>query len=1273
MQLRILQQHSGLTTDQSVNDKLTAVNWQAQPTIAAPLHCCSDLITPSVCVLYKLQQIDRMNQGRGRERYLRLNGRYSERAFLVHKLLGNVGLCGYADACGSFSRSRQVMTVMVTMIMMVIMVKMAVIVVMVDDSDDGDNSDDGDDEGGDGDGEGGDGDGGGVIGPTGHERSHAFLDKNPRSLHLNSQTPTELHSGEGEDRVPNIRGVPNPSVYLVLGELHRKPPKKRTAAELAWLILQPSAFPRHHWQPPTSWEKEEEQERGVEGARRREEEPASRSTAPTVGTRQWLHAAFRVKMVGTPCARKLARRSRSALIAALTVLLVQTLIVWNFSSLDSGEDGDDGGNGREKRDRIGINKAYSEYSRSGFQRRHHQPPLGRAAIRHKQQPTHYDFNGQPSNVIIQTIGMQVFDRAVRGNCEHQRYAGTGLPLRGGYAALPAVPGDGCPERQPCGEEAALLLVGGGVDGGHVDLGQGQGNLRCLRSLGSRRSPEQVPGCSRGTDQGLSVRGAISARVPKQRARSAALRLTGVTVRGAGTTRLAALSCQVGSGRGLGHDSLPFAYCNPIVFVRRVLQKSQSSRTAHQCPETLHGTLSRESGVRRRMRENEGKAPGRERGKKTEAETNAKSESQRQRKRETAGEPGTTEVCVGSCSVERGGGGSGPVAFSQAQGSGVEPPMGSLPSRFVCALQDGYYSHRPKEKVRIDSNNENSVPKDFENIDNSNFGARSQTPRPAPAKRKQELLERAHAQRTPPRGSDEAARDAPLGGGNPDRARPGSGPTPQPHPHRHRVQQAKRTPPPAPDIKYDQPPKCEITGKEAISALSRAKTKECRQQIAEVYCRHKEKQLMPEKVTRYCPLEGKANMNLHWEEDSMETVPAVPVRIAFVLVVHGRASRQVQRLFKAIYHTSHFYYIHVDQFGLVFDRLVLCCTCPHENKYISMSQWRGAGVGPGPAGAVLTGLGPGPAGAVLTGLGPGPAVAVLTGLGPGPAGAVLTGLGPGPAGAVLPGLGPGPAGAVLPGLGPGLAGAVLPGLGPGPAGAVLTGLGPGPAGAVLTGLGAGPAVAVLTGLGPGPAGAVLTGLGPGPAGAVLPGLGPGPAGAVLPGLGPGPARAVLPGLGPGPAREVLPGLGPGPAGAVLTGLGPGPAGAVLPGLGSGPAGAVLTGLGPEPNLNKSYVVSKVIQFSGIKPHICRSNYLHRQMVALASQYPNVRVTPWRMSTIWGGASLLSMYLQSMQDLLATADWPWDFFINLSAADYPIRCTDIQLCYMVVVVPTVYQFP
>lgn len=69
---------------------------------------------------------------------------------------------------------------------------------------------------------------------------------------------------------------------------------------------------------------------------------------------------------------------------------------------------------------------------------------------------------------------------------------------------------------------------------------------------------------------------------------------------------------------------------------------------------------------------------------------------------------------------------------------------------------------------------------------------------------------------------------------------------------------------------------------------------------------------------------------------------------------------------------------------------------------------------------------------------------------------------------------------------------------------------------------------------------------------------------------------------------------------------------------------------------------------------RSNYLYREVVELAQHYDNVRVTPWRMVTIWGGASLLRMYLRSMKDLLEIPGWAWDFFINLSATDYPTRC-------------------
>ncbi|XP_068824908.1 xylosyltransferase 1 [Capricornis sumatraensis] len=353
----------------------------------------------------------------------------------------------------------------------------------------------------------------------------------------------------------------------------------------------------------------------------------------------------------------------------------------------------------------------------------------------------------------------------------------------------------------------------------------------------------------------------------------------------------------------------------------------------------------------------------------------------------------------------GGGGRGPPARARGGGPGApraqQPASrGSLAARaldpqpspvITLETQDGYFSHRPKEKVRTDSNNENSVPKDFENVDNSNFAPRTQKQKHQPEltkkpprgqkellKRKREQEEKGRGRPSPGKGPNEVLppgeRLAVNGSRGKDAPRP---------PH------ARKSGGSSPEAKPDQPLRCDISGKEAISALSRSKSKHCRQEIGETYCRHRLGLLMPEKVTRLCPLEGKANKNVQWDEDSVEYMLANPVRIAFVLVVHGRASRQLQRMFKAIYHKDHFYYIHVDK---------------------------------------------------------------------------------------------------------------------------------------------------------------------------------------------------------------------------------------------------------------------------------RSNYLHRQVLQFARQYSNVRVTPWRMATIWGGASLLSTYLQSMRDLLEMTDWPWDFFINLSAADYPIRTNDQLVAFL-----------
>ncbi|XP_034250002.1 xylosyltransferase oxt isoform X2 [Thrips palmi] len=67
---------------------------------------------------------------------------------------------------------------------------------------------------------------------------------------------------------------------------------------------------------------------------------------------------------------------------------------------------------------------------------------------------------------------------------------------------------------------------------------------------------------------------------------------------------------------------------------------------------------------------------------------------------------------------------------------------------------------------------------------------------------------------------------------------------------------------------------------------------------------------------------------------------------------------------------------------------------------------------------------------------------------------------------------------------------------------------------------------------------------------------------------------------------------------------------------------------------------------------RQDYLFRELLVLETQFPNVKLARKRYATIWGGASLLQMLLSSMTYLLST-DWKWDFVINLSESDFPIK--------------------
>ncbi|MEQ2202130.1 hypothetical protein XENOCAPTIV_025142, partial [Xenoophorus captivus] len=51
------------------------------------------------------------------------------------------------------------------------------------------------------------------------------------------------------------------------------------------------------------------------------------------------------------------------------------------------------------------------------------------------------------------------------------------------------------------------------------------------------------------------------------------------------------------------------------------------------------------------------------------------------------------------------------------------------------------------------------------------------------------------------------------------------------------------------------PKCDITGKDALSALHRAGSQQCRQEIANIVCQHRAGQLMPKALPQFCPQLG----------------------------------------------------------------------------------------------------------------------------------------------------------------------------------------------------------------------------------------------------------------------------------------------------------------------------------------------------------------------------------------------------------------------------------
>ena len=235
------------------------------------------------------------------------------------------------------------------------------------------------------------------------------------------------------------------------------------------------------------------------------------------------------------------------------------------------------------------------------------------------------------------------------------------------------------------------------------------------------------------------------------------------------------------------------------------------------------------------------------------------------------------------------------------------------------------------------------------------------------------------------------------------------------------------------------PSCEFTGREAVSAVTRAQSQACKQCIVNVTCLNQQGLLYPERIQSLCPHSsgftdkpvslgcfkddktvrilsgyyhvfkgnnspercaflclqsgysyagteysvecfcgmekpsqlkrlpdsscnmkcsgnpkyscgGYLTINVFWtgiqrfkaqeaRNTSTETEKGKPARIAYLLTVNGRASRQVKRLISILYHPSHLYYIHVDarQDYLYREMLELERSCKTNNIKVARGE------------------------------------------------------------------------------------------------------------------------------------------------------------------------------------------------------------------------------------------------------------------------------------------------------------------------------------------------
>lgn len=112
------------------------------------------------------------------------------------------------------------------------------------------------------------------------------------------------------------------------------------------------------------------------------------------------------------------------------------------------------------------------------------------------------------------------------------------------------------------------------------------------------------------------------------------------------------------------------------------------------------------------------------------------------------------------------------------------------------------------------------------------------------------------------------------------------------------------------------PPCTVKHKDALSALKRVKSDSCKRLIYKTACLSEAKMLFKIDLKRTCPVPRDKGTPAK-SVDPTRTAYGSPIRIAYVLTLHGRAFRQVKRLFKALYHNNHYFFFHIDSVSMIY--------------------------------------------------------------------------------------------------------------------------------------------------------------------------------------------------------------------------------------------------------------------------------------------------------------------------------------------------------------------